>query len=123
MLTEFGKFVRKLRIDRSELLIEMAQKLQVTPAFLSAVEVGKKNVPSGWKDELVRLYNLNYDEEMKLINVIRDSVRQLKIDLYNKNENDRNLILSFARKLETMDNSEKDTILKLLNKREEEKFG
>lgn len=123
MLTEFGKFVRKLRIDRSELLIEMAQKLQVTPAFLSAVEVGKKNVPSGWKDELVRLYNLNYDEEMKLINVIRDSVRQLKIDLYNKNENDRNLILSFARKLETMDNSEKDTILKLLNKREEEKYG
>ncbi len=122
MLTEFGKFARKLRIDRSELLIEMAQKLKVTPAFLSAVEVGKKNVPSTWKSEIVKIYNLDSIDEINLVNAIENSVRQLKIDLYNKNENDRNLILSFARKLETMNSVEKDTILKLLNKREEVKY-
>ena len=42
MLSEFGKFSRKLRIDRDELLIDMAKKLGVKPAFLSAVEFGNK---------------------------------------------------------------------------------
>ena len=33
-LTEFGKFLRKLRIDNEELLKDMAIKLNTTPAFL-----------------------------------------------------------------------------------------
>ncbi|MBQ4504903.1 MAG: helix-turn-helix transcriptional regulator, partial [Firmicutes bacterium] len=45
MLTEFGKMCRKMRIDRNELLAEMAGRVGVSPAFLSAVENGKRNVP------------------------------------------------------------------------------
>lgn len=116
MLTEFGKFARKLRIDRSELLLEMANKLKVTPAFLSAVEVGKKNVPNGWKEKIVEIYSLNSTEENQLANAIENSVRQIKFDLYNKREEDRELILSFARKLESMDSKEKNTILNLLKR-------
>ena len=38
MLTSFGKTLRKLRIDNEELLKDMALKLGVTLAYLSAVE-------------------------------------------------------------------------------------
>ena len=38
MLTSLGKFLRKLRIDRGEILKDMADKLGVTVSFLSAVE-------------------------------------------------------------------------------------
>lgn len=116
MLTEFGKFVRKLRIDRNELLIDMANKLGVSPAFLSAVEAGKKNVPESWKEKLKEIYSLELYDQEKLTNAIENSVRQIKINLYDKKEEDRELILSFARKLENMNTSEKDTILRLLKK-------
>lgn len=39
MVTAFGKFLRILR----EILKDMAEKLNVTSSFLSAVENGKKN--------------------------------------------------------------------------------
>ena len=44
MLTEFGKFVRKLRIDNGTVLGEMAKSIAVSSAYLSAVENGKKNI-------------------------------------------------------------------------------
>lgn len=116
MLTEFGKFARKLRIDRNELLIDMANKLGVSPAFLSAVEVGKKNVPEAWKESFPRLYDLDLSAQESLINAIENSVRQIKINLYDKNDEDKELILSFARKLQNMNTNDKNTILRLLKK-------
>ena len=48
LLTKLGRFLRKIRIDRGELMIDMAEKLGVTPAFLSAVENGKRKPPKEW---------------------------------------------------------------------------
>jgi len=45
MITEYGKFLRKLRIDQGQILKTMAEKLGVSSAFLSAVENGKKKIP------------------------------------------------------------------------------
>ena len=50
MLTSIGRFLKKLRIDRGEILKDMAEKLDVTVSFLSAVENGKKHMPSAWND-------------------------------------------------------------------------
>ena len=53
MLTEFGKFLRKIRIDRQELLRDMAGTLGVSVAYLSAVENGKRNVPVSWINKII----------------------------------------------------------------------
>jgi len=47
-LTEFGKEVRKARIDANETLVTMAKALDTTPAFLSAMETGSKNIAAKW---------------------------------------------------------------------------
>lgn len=39
MLTKFGKELRKIRIENDEILKDMADKLNVTAAYLSAVEM------------------------------------------------------------------------------------
>ena len=39
-LSEFGRYVRIKRIEKSVLLYEMADALDVSPAMLSAVETG-----------------------------------------------------------------------------------
>ncbi len=59
MLTPFGKTLRKLRIDHAERLLDMAKKLDISVAFLSSVEIGKKSVPVGMEEKIVELYALD----------------------------------------------------------------
>ena len=47
-ITEFGKAVRKARIDADETLASMAKQLNTTPSFLSALEMGRKKIPADW---------------------------------------------------------------------------
>lgn len=56
-LTQLGKFLRKLRIDRGELLRDMAAKLNLAMSFLSSVENGKKSMPPEWVSKIPELYN------------------------------------------------------------------
>ena len=58
-VTEFGKFSRKLRIENDELLRDMANKLGVTASYLSAVEIGKRNIPKKWEHIIVNAYQLD----------------------------------------------------------------
>jgi predicted transcriptional regulator len=46
-LTDFGKAIRKARIDTGETLGSMADALGVTASFLSSIETGRKKVPDG----------------------------------------------------------------------------
>ncbi|WP_375696465.1 helix-turn-helix domain-containing protein [Bartonella sp. AP331QHHD] len=59
MVTSFGKILRKLRIDHSERLLDMAKKLDISVAFLSSVEIGKKSVPVGLEEKIIELYGLD----------------------------------------------------------------
>ncbi|WP_208439589.1 helix-turn-helix domain-containing protein [Bartonella grahamii] len=59
MVTPFGKILRKLRIDHSERLLDMAKKLDISVAFLSSVEIGKKSVPVGLEEKIIELYGLD----------------------------------------------------------------
>lgn len=66
MLTEFGKILRKIRIDNQELLKDMAKKLGVSSAYLSAVETGKRKVPSDWVPKVAALYTLDRESKDEL---------------------------------------------------------
>ncbi|WP_142416803.1 helix-turn-helix domain-containing protein [Bartonella massiliensis] len=59
MLTSFGKILRKLRLDHSERLLDMAEKLDVSVSFLSSVEIGKRSVPVGMEEKIIDLYDLD----------------------------------------------------------------
>lgn len=66
MLTRFGKQLRKLRIDRGEKLKDMADRLDVTTAYLSAVENGKRTVPDAWVYAIIENYHLSDNEAQEL---------------------------------------------------------
>lgn len=55
MLSEFGKFCRKLRIEQKELL-DMPQKLNVKPSFFTCCGDGKKSILEQWKQK----YRIDY---------------------------------------------------------------
>jgi len=118
MLTSFGKFCRKLRIDKNELLKGMASKLNVTSAYLSAVENGKRKIPDNWIKVLPKIYDLNEAEINELRESYDLSISEIKIDLGSANSNQKKIVTSFARKFHSLDDDDLSKIKRLLNKKD-----
>lgn len=59
MLTDLGKFLRKMRLDKGLLLKNMADQINYTPAFLSAVETGRKLPPDGFAQRVISTFGLS----------------------------------------------------------------
>lgn len=113
MLTAFGKFCRKLRIEHDEILKGMADKLEVTAAYLSAVEMGKRNIPSDWFNSITKIYSLSENEQKELQAAIDSSIKQVKIDLDNYNEKQKQTAAMFARKLASLDDNDLRKLAKI----------
>jgi HTH-type transcriptional regulator, competence development regulator len=116
MLTLFGKFCRKLRIDHSELLKDMATKLGVTSSYLSAVENGKRKVPQDWVGKISTLYSLNSDEQKELSQAAQDSQKVVKIDFEGLSIDDKNTLMALARQFPGLDEDAKKAIQNILHK-------
>lgn len=116
MLTEFGKILRKIRIDRQELLRDMANTLGVSAAYLSAVENGKRNAPTAWVEKIVQAYQLNQEEAKLLRAAFDESQDELKISLQQISSMQRNTAISFAKALEGLSDEELERIMKVVQK-------
>jgi len=111
MLTAFGKNIRKIRIDNNEILMDMATKLSTTPAYLSAVETGKRNVPMEWPKQIAKLYQKDSDELSRLA---EESQKAIKINLTDYEDEDKRLVVSFAREFKSLTSEKKAQIEKAL---------
>lgn len=65
-VTAFGKILRKMRIDCSEVLGVMAQRLKVSPAYLSSIENGGREIPDDFITKIVTEYGLNEEQKNEL---------------------------------------------------------
>lgn len=119
MLTNIGKFLRKLRIDNGEILKDMANALDVSPAFLSAVENGKKKMPEGWIEKIKTIYSLTSIEADKFELAIIDTNNTIELNLHDVSQANKALAISFARAFETLDDEESEKILEFLKRRKE----
>jgi len=117
MLTSFGKFVRKLRMDNGELLKDMADKLKVTSSYLSAVENGKRNVPQDWIKKINDLYELSLEEYKELKTAAKESQLVNKVDLKGFNNEDKNIMMALARSIDGMNEEEKKQLRKIIFKK------
>lgn len=114
MLTEFGRFLRKYRIDCGELLKDMADKLGVTSSYLSAIESGKRNIPGDWVDKIAGLYNLDLVEKDQLAEAASNSIKSITMNIQKSKASRRETALLFARQFEDVDESTILTIRDLL---------
>lgn len=65
-MTKFGIFVRKLRLDKGIRLRDMAKDLGISPAYLSAMETGHKDIPDSLADKISSVYNLSIEQTKEL---------------------------------------------------------
>ncbi len=114
MITALGKFLRKLRIDRGEILANMAGKLGVTASFLSAVENGKKRMPSEWNILICSIYSLNEQQKNEFTAAIAESESKIELNLDGAAAGNRELAISFARKFSDLDKHQIEKIFTYL---------
>lgn len=119
MLTRFGKMLRTIRLDRDELLRDMAEKLGVTVAYLSAVENGKRKVPDEWIPKIVDLYELDDDVAEKLQKFAYEERNDLKLNLGNITPDQRELAYSFARRFKNLSSNDVLEMKKILDEKGE----
>ena len=116
MLTELGKILRKIRIDRQELLRDMAGTLGVSVAYLSAVETGKRNAPVAWVSKIIQAYHLNSEEAEQLRTAFDESQDELRISLQQISAQQRSTAISFAKALEGLSDEQLERIMKVVQK-------
>lgn len=112
--TKFGEYMRILRVKNHEVMGDIAKLLGVTLPFLSAVENGKKNVPTEWINKIVEHYSLKDDEVSDFLEAIEQSKTQMKLDLKSASNFQRTAALQFARSFEDMDEETAKKIMQLL---------
>lgn len=112
--TKFGKVIRELRLEQNINLKEMAEKLDVTSSHISALELGKKNVPDSFLLKIRDFFSLDFVAYEKLKQTAKESVTTLKIDLKKDDEFERSLVTQFARTYKTLDFEKKKKIEMLL---------
>jgi len=111
MLTEFGKMLRKIRIDKGLLLKDLAGALSISPAYLSAVETGKKPIPDDFLGRIARYFD--YSEHSEDYIALEDSVSMSKGEAPMKHlpQKHQQAVLAFARNLGSLNAEEVDQLL------------
>lgn len=113
MLTPFGKALRVFRVNNSELLKEMADRLGVTPAYLSAVENGKKDPTDELMARLYKAYRFTPSEKEELEEARAKTQRFIKLSFDNDEDGDLGLL--FARSLGSLSDTQRLDIRQILD--------
>lgn len=94
-MNEFGRKVRKARIDASVTMMQMANDLGTTPAFLSGMETGRKKIPAGWVPRIVAYFK-DHGVEVSDLGAAADAANQ-SVSLDGLSRENQMLVAGFAR--------------------------
>ncbi len=116
-ITEYGKVVRELRGKAGVSLRHMAQAIDYSPTFLSAVEIGEKNLT----DELVekvlgflRKTGKFQNKDLAQLRAAADRSRRA-VDVSSLNRTGRQAVAVFARRWADLDREMREEFLRRLN--------
>lgn len=120
MTTPYGKSVRKLRIDMGLRLKDMADALEVQPAYLSAVEMGRKRITDdlvsktiSWlKGTAPESFDKDSIESIRLF--VDSSQPEYKVKMTGFDDEQREMFVAFARKFQGLSADRKQDLKRLL---------
>lgn len=103
-MTPFGEKVRELRDPRGVSLRRMAADLEVTPAYLSALEHGHRSPPN-WAlvQRIISYFDLIWDDADELEDLARNSHPRVVIDTAGLSPQATRLANRLSRKIHRLD--------------------
>lgn len=116
--TEYGKYLKHLRIDNDETIAKMAKGMGIAPSYLSAIESGDRFIPVDFTEKLSEKYGLSDDEKESLrlleLKMPRKAV-QLDFEKSGSTEEQKELALLFAQKYAELSTEQIKKISDVLN--------
>jgi transcriptional regulator with XRE-family HTH domain len=117
-MTPFGEKMRELRAERQMTLKDMAVAIGVSPAYLSALEHGKRGRPS-WHliQRTIACFNIIWDDAEDVANLARISHPRVTIDTAGLSARATELANRLAEDIAHLDPPTIDAMLELLKKK------
>lgn len=111
-MTPFGEKIRELRKARGINQKQMAEKLGISPAYLSALEHGNRGQPT-WAllQQIISFFNIIWDDAEELENLANISRPRAVVDTSGLSAEATELVNLLSRNISAMD---KDQINKML---------
>ena len=97
MITQLGKVLRIIRINSGDSMRTMAEKLELSSSYLSAIENGKRNVPKNFDAIVCKNYDLTEKEVKSLRDAIAATSDSVKVDLSELSETQKKLIFALTK--------------------------
>jgi len=123
-MTPFGDRMRNLRAERGVTLKDMADAIGVSPAYLSALEHGKRGRP-GWHliQRIIAYFNIIWDEAEEVVRLARISHPRITIDTAGLSPKATELSNRLADEIGKLDSGVLEEILTILDRRKSKPRG
>jgi transcriptional regulator with XRE-family HTH domain len=123
-MTPFGDRMRNLRAERGVTLKDMADAIGVSPAYLSALEHGKRGRP-GWHliQRILAYFNIIWDEAEEVVRLARISHPRITIDTAGLSPKATELSNRLADEIGKLDSIVLEEILTILDRRKSKPRG
>ena len=115
MLTELGKYLKRYRIDNGLLLKDMAAELNITPAYLSAIENGKRTPTVDFVKNIGYAFCFDENNVKDLMDAYYKTINTIIINTNSANDRQINLGLVFARKIGSLSDEQIFQIYQILH--------
>jgi HTH-type transcriptional regulator, competence development regulator len=113
-LTDYGREVRKIRIELDLNLKEMAELMNVSSAYISALEHGHKEVTLGWCDRVKKELGLTNDQYLAITRSIAASRRSVTLNTAILPKEHAAVLVAFEEHYTKLPYSAWNTLTKLL---------
>lgn len=117
-MTPFGQKIRELRTAKGISQAAMAKALHVSPAYLSALERGKRGKPSwGLVQSIIAFFDIIWDEAEELQNLAKLSHPKITVDTSGLSANATKLANLISRDVAKLSEQQIDRMLKILSEK------
>lgn len=123
-MTPFGQRIRELRRERAISQKQMAAALNLSPAYLSALEHGRRGMPS-WAlvQKIVGFFNIIWDEAEELQRLAIISHPRVVVDTAGLSEKATRLANLVAAEIGAMEEAELDSLLQQIERAAQKRRG
>ena len=112
-----GVFLRTLRAKHNEYQKDMAKRLNVSPQYLSKLELGSRTMTDAVEASLIREYNLRGDDVKALRKARAESNEEVKFNSNNSLPTNKvEMLKELQSAIGTMSDEDVRAVLRVLNK-------